>query len=660
MVDQLHEPGPDLKRRLNPFALPAETDLRFNLLIVAAVMMALSLSHTVTVWLAEVLRADPDLDPWNYTLGVDNYSFPEALRLFLNGLWIDLPWMLIPLVLLLLVLGLALVIYWRHPARIQRRKSLEPLTAARDARLIDEVDWLADTAGIEPPRLTFNPNGKTLDGQAYGFPGRYVIRLGGRLRLLLRKHPAPFRAVVLHEMGHIVNRDVRRTYLAQSIWIAVLVLAALATAVLTIVLFAGLATGLIEEGVLGYEWGQFLTVKIPTYLLVLMQVIGTIWLLTSMRGDVLRVREFYADWQAALWGAGAALTEILRGNQTAARSGFWERIIRLHPDPADRLAALTDPSRLFQMGPGVPFVAGLLLPYVLEGALSVLLDWGMPLWRGLEIAMFAVFSPLIQANQAVTIALAWLTIALFLPLLVIVTMAIFLLPAYFVAQAVGIQMQRQAILHLLEARRGCGVYLRLLIPALLLAAGIQLGLIITPLGLLAPLWNDRSWLIVVLAPVWIMAVTGLMWLWLSYAHYFGTRVVGHQAGVKPPHGSRRVYMVGLTLLLWALLAPVIIAQTILSAQTQGTGPPVIPYESVPIAAGVAVGLLVVISLVTWARLGLRRTLRRVQCATCGADAPAGLIAGAVCGTCGEPLAAWLYIDYAARDMALRVRRLGDR
>jgi hypothetical protein len=284
----------------------------------------------------------------------------------------------------------------------------------------------------------------------------------------------------------------------------------------------------------------------------------------------------------------------------------------------------------------------------------------MPLWRGLEITMFAVFSPLVQANQGITITLAWLTIALFLPLLVIVTMAIFLLPAYFVAQAVGVQMQREAILHLLEARRGCGVYLRLLVPALLMAAGIQLGLIITPLGLLAPLWNDRSWLIVVLVPAWIAAVTGLMWLWLSYARYFGARVVGHQVGANPPHGSRRVYMVGLTLLLWALLAPVIIAQTILSAQTQGTGPPVIPYESVPIAAAVSVGLLVIISLGTWGLLGLLRTLQRGQCATCGADAPTGLIAGAVCATCGEPLAAWLYVDYAARDMALRVRRLGDR
>ena len=343
MANQTLETGPDLKYRLDPFALPAETDLRFNLLIVAAVMMALSLGHTVTVWLAEVLRTNPDLDPWDYTLGVDNYSFSEALRLFLNGLWINLPWMLLPLILLLIVLAIALIIYRQHPTRIQRRKGLEPLTVDRDARLVEEVDRLAETAGIHPPRLTINPESKSLDGQAYGFPGRYVIRLGGRLRLLLRKRPAFFRAVVLHEMGHIANRDVRRAYLAQSIWIAVLVLAVLATSVLTGVLFAGLTTGIIEDGVVGYDWGLFLTQKVPTYLLVLLQVVATLWLLTTMRGDVLRVRELYADWRATLWGGGAALVEILRGNAATAKPSLWQRLTRLHPHPADRLAALEDP-----------------------------------------------------------------------------------------------------------------------------------------------------------------------------------------------------------------------------------------------------------------------------------------------------------------------------
>ena len=190
-----------------------------------------------------------------------------------------------------------------------------------------------------------------------------------------------------------------------------------------------------------------------------------------------------------------------------------------------------------------------------------------------------------------------------------------------------------------------------------MAVGIQIGLIITPLGLLAPLWNDRSWLILVWAPVWVAAMTALMWLWFAYARYFGTRVVGYQVGASPPRWSRRVYMLGLTLLLWALLAPMIIGQTILSGQTQGLGPPVLPYQSIPVTIGIALGLAVLISAATWAVLGLFRTLRPGRCASCGAPAPGGMVVGTTCQNCGRPLAAWLYVDYAAREMAMRVRRV---
>jgi hypothetical protein len=273
------------------------------------------------------------------------------------------------------------------------------------------------------------------------------------------------------------------------------------------------------------------------------------------------------------------------------------------------------------------------------------------------MASFAVLGPLAEAGQRSTLTLAIILLTISLPLLLVVTMSIFLIPAYYVSQAVGVQMQRQAVLHLLEERRGCGVYLRLLLPAFLLAVGLQIGLIITPLGLLAPLWNDKSWLLVAAMPLWIPAVTILMWLWLIYARYFGARVVGRQGSGQPPVWTRRVYTLGMTLVLWAMLSPVIIGQTMLSALTLGEGPAPLPTETIFIAVGIAVGAFLLLSIGTWAILGLMRVVRPTRCGSCGASVPAGLFAGDNCQTCGHPIAAWLYVDYAARDMALRVRRI---
>jgi hypothetical protein len=284
-------------------------------------------------------------------------------------------------------------------------------------------------------------------------------------------------------------------------------------------------------------------------------------------------------------------------------------------------------------------------------------EWGVPLWRVQEMASFAVLRPLAEVGQRGTLTLAIILMTVSVPALLVATMAIFLIPAYYVSQAVGVQMQRQAILHLLEERRGCGVYLRLLLPAFLLAVGLQIGLIITPLGLLAPLWNDQSWLLLAAMPVWIPAVTLLMWLWLIYARYFGARVVGRQGGNQPPTWTRRVYTLGMTLVLWAMLAPVIIGQAMLSALTLGEGPAPLPGEAILIAVGVALGVFLLLGIGTWAILGLMRVVRPTRCGSCGAPAPAGLFAGDRCQTCGHPIAAWLYVDYAARDMALRVRRI---
>jgi len=66
MTTETDSPG---KRRLNPFAFPSETDLRFVLLVVAVCMLAVNLSLSLTSLFA------PELNPEN--IFQEDPSYPE-------------------------------------------------------------------------------------------------------------------------------------------------------------------------------------------------------------------------------------------------------------------------------------------------------------------------------------------------------------------------------------------------------------------------------------------------------------------------------------------------------------------------------------------------------------------------------------------------------
>jgi len=121
------------------------------------------------------------------------------------------------------------------------------------------------------------------------------------LRVLLRKFPETFRAVVRHELAHIVNRDIGRTYYAQSLWISVV----LVTIVPLLVLgaFAVLRSTFvtITDRVSIADLRHFFLEKYPTYFWLIIQSLGLIGVVAWIWASILRTRESYADWRAALW-----------------------------------------------------------------------------------------------------------------------------------------------------------------------------------------------------------------------------------------------------------------------------------------------------------------------------------------------------------------------
>ena len=346
-------PEPELRPRLNPFAFPSDTTFRFVLLVVAV------LGSTLYVWnwiwaaagnhterFVQASRACLDKRPTEFT-GLDDFtgsagSFTACVQASnRSSAW----WMLGGLALVaVLALGLTLAQPWWR----RRRLGLRTLREEDAPAVVAEVAALAREAGLrEPPALVWNPLDHAPSGLAFGFVGNYTVALTGGLVVRQAIDPEAFRAVVRHELAHIRNRDVDLTYFTISLWHAFLLGAVLPFLVT-----------LFDEGsstITSLGW-RIIAIALLVYL---------------TRNSVLRSREIYADVRASVPpGAVAGLRRVLAGLPRAKRDRLGG-LLRVHPRPAERLAAVEDTRPLFALDLTTAFGAGVAATVAYESVVSL-------------------------------------------------------------------------------------------------------------------------------------------------------------------------------------------------------------------------------------------------------------------------------------------------
>jgi Zn-dependent protease with chaperone function len=630
---------------LNPFAFPVETEGRFNLFIAVALSLAGMTGFTVTVLLAGYGLINPPYE-FGGMLPADPMDFPAQRAAFIRLIADTLPWLAIPAGLSLTVLFLAGVIFLLHPAYLRWRKKLQPFPEGRDAQFLAALDALVAQAGL-PSRPSLEIGGAvgTADGQAFGVGGRYALRFGSRMRLLLRKAPDRFAAIVLHELAHIANRDVRRTYFSLAAWIALFISALLPLLFLDI-LHVCLRFIQTAFGLGGYTWTYFFTAVIPRALLLGIQVGLLLLVATAVLSGILRVREHYADWKAALWGAGETLAEILASKEpSTSRVRRWWRW-SLHPSATERLAVLQAPLHLFQMSRDLPFFAGFLLAFLLGGLVQI----GPLLMLVVRGATQLLYLRIVQwlLPSGSPLAASFLSLATDLSLVVPLLFAVLLFllgMGYLIAGTVGIQVQREALASLASGREPRGSYRRLWLPALLLAGGLQFGFMVTPSSPLAPLhYSLRSFFLLVgLAPFWIAGFSILVWLWMAYARFSSLHLLGTYPGDRPPRWRGRGLLIVLSLLMWVLLTPGLLLQLILRDLAQDPAFQTLPWVLFPILLIASLGLFLLASALTWLWGRYRNRVALLCCPACGGSTDHLFAAGRVCEGCGMPLAGWLLV-----------------
>jgi Zn-dependent protease with chaperone function len=623
----------------NPFALPPETNVRFTLLMVAAVMLMISIADYMLIsWgvhgedLPGLAQIDPSGDAdQTFAMLRDLLRAQTAPILLVLGLLAAV---------VIVLLATALFLYLIHPAIIRARQKLYPVPPDADRFFTRTIELHAHYAELpRAPRIEMSESaGALTDGQAFGLPGQYVIRLGRRMPLLLRKAPDLFNAIVLHELAHIVNGDIGRAYYARAL-----------VRVASIIAVIGYFIGMLGFVITTFRGGMGgVAALLLSQIILIVQLAASLAILALLYRSILRVREVYADWRAALWGSRDGLAQVLKNNlaKEAPLKGRLAQTLRFHPSSEERREALKDPNTLFALSGGIPFYTGLLLSITFA-----CMNYPFAAVGILEIRLFIEFYSLysVYASQNPTILLILIGMLSLVTMLAVVLLPLALM-GVLVGGTLGLQIQREGLGELVSGHAsGWRGYGRLLGTAALFVIGMQLGFLIapSPFAQFNPfvafppqaLIRYVQWVGEVL--LWMVGVWIAMWVWMVFVRAASRSVLGRHRGASIPRLKRVLLSFPFTLLLALVIVPAYVWQLALKGRFWVTGS-ITPTSWVLTLWGIMVVLYIVVALAAITLHGMAR-LSTGTCPVCGQRTRHIVAVGHDCEHCGEPLAAWMTI-----------------
>ncbi|RKH14432.1 hypothetical protein D7V97_03175 [Corallococcus sp. CA053C] len=342
---------PGVSPRLDAFAFPSNTSLRFVLLLVSVLGASTFFFRTLPVGavpdeacmqtsfqsaeaqlqgaMARLTTADPPVEMTSPVEAACMRPYVKALTLRIS-------------VGMALLLGVSAVLFWLLPAWTLRRKGLVPLKGAQFPELMGHLDGLCREAGLQrQPRFVLAPFNPSPSGHVFGRTRRHWVALSGGLVKQFQSDRPLFDAVLRHELAHLRNADVGKAFFSVALWWGFLLVA----------LLPYLLQGLTHAMKSAWPW----TLHTAWRMVVLTGLV------VLVRNSVLRVRELYADLRASeLQGPEGGALERVVAALPRPKGGRWRELLRNHPPPESRARVLTGEQRLSRPAWGEAFAVGLL------------------------------------------------------------------------------------------------------------------------------------------------------------------------------------------------------------------------------------------------------------------------------------------------------------
>lgn len=637
---------------LNPLVFPAETNGRFTLLVLSAFFLtfwivtftasALFTRTTGRLPLLSILQGQNAVNNEVMAGTDDVYSLSnEELAALVEG-WRDVHlenWKLYFLegspsfLWVMLLLGISGVIYRITPAFIRWRQGLRPFATENDRAMWDSYCHIVAETGLDftPTILLDNFYMGEPSGQAFGRKHNYQLRLTAGQLLHIRSREK-FKALIAHELGHLANGDVERTYFAQAIWLAFI-----------LVVVGVILTALIIE--------FFIPAQEPTVnvrdLFQPLSLIGTVGIVTLIWVRLLRIREFYADWWAVQWNTEQTWKAILQDkSEKEERRPWWRRIRPFEPSARSRYEMLEKPLKLFRVSWDLPLLVGVTLAYLVVSVPLFVFHVFILITFGLEVVFYTFLPSLLSFSVGgqFVFLLVFLFIRLGLPLLAF-SLALGVM-AYTLVHTLGVQVQRETMADLAEGVHQIRSYGKLLVPAGVLSIGLQIGFFISPLNSLR---LRGGW-----ALVWLLFCMILVWLWLAFTRALTQITIGsHVGSAKPVRWQSFINKLSTGSLVVVLfpVASVFVTGLIFNSQPTLLETGMITGDSPIIfwlmtnlvllliaVAYVAVALIIIAVLYLW-----RFARTPLPCPECEEPVAQRIVIGQVCQHCHTLLAPWAYI-----------------
>jgi Zn-dependent protease with chaperone function len=565
---------------LNPFAFPSETNSRFLLLIIAVA---------------------------GSTLVLVDGSIGGVI-----GLGV------IPSFLIAVTVTVFIFIWaWQQARQDANRKikmlnleSFPPkgLNSDEDAslkRLADYVETIATTIPeIEEiaPKFVWDSMDHRPTGMAFGFGKQKIVLLRQGLHVAFTQLSKSnvFNAVLLHELGHLSNRDVSKTIFSITLGKAFSPTALIILGLFNIYVLLSLLGKLIAGRSLASVWKGFpviIEINIKTFILLL--------LVEAIRSSILRVREYYADAYAKqCLGDSDSLIELfskensnskkMKNNvhttlsqarqigllKTAlmiwdiVKQEFRNKVAPLHPTHRKRIATLINNHQLFELSYEVAFFSGLLSGLALNASFVIspaTSQFG-------QIILNSITQGIKDSNNGVLVFISFIVVT---GIFLVYSLSIALLIVTFglapVVSTVGLQLQSAAYFDKLNFdkldEKKLTSLRKLVALSFVLGIGFVLGCLLVPIPKTFSLWK-----VPLLALIsYVVGWASVFFFWLLPLKGLSERVYIMHNSDEIPKRKRR----WLTILSALALLPIFAAMSVVQILSVRTlSPEVIAIDSI--------------------------------------------------------------------------------